>query len=155
MIGGLLEVGRITKAHGIKGDVVVQLWSEFVDRLSPGSELQTEQGPLVVLASQPYQANHLVHFEGISSRSEAELLRGLSLSATPREETGTLFVHELIGCRVLLPDGSDVGVVDAVESNPASDLLVLGDGQLVPLTFVTEHIPHERVVIDPPAGLLG
>jgi len=61
-------------------------------------------------------------------------------------------VHDLVGSRVVEPDGTDRGVVTAVEANPASALLVLDDGHLVPLRFVTSR-EAGRVTVDVPAGL--
>jgi ribosomal 30S subunit maturation factor RimM len=76
------------------------------------------------------------------------------LSAEPLEgDDGTLWVHELIGSEVFDLAGHSYGPVEAVESNPASDLLVLSGDRLVPLVFVKSRLPG-RVVIDPPAGLL-
>lgn len=92
-------------------------------------------------------------FAGVTTREQAESLRGLALAAEALSTADDLWVHELIGAEVSLPDGTAVGVVKEVEANPASDLLVLRDGTLIPLTFVTAHGQGE-VVIDPPAGLL-
>ncbi|MGH8917737.1 MAG: ribosome maturation factor RimM, partial [Actinomycetes bacterium] len=64
-----------------------------------------------------------------------------------------LWVHDLIGAAVSDPSGRALGRVRDVEANPASDLLVLDDGTLVPLRFVTAHAPG-RLTIDPPPGLL-
>lgn len=154
MTPDLLEVGRITKAHGLRGDVLVLLWSDVADRLAPGSVLRVDDRELVVASSQVYQDRFLVHFVGVDDRTPAEGLRGKVLLAEPTEVEGELLVHELIGCEVVLPDGTVVGRVELVEANPASDLLVLEGGGLVPLTFLVEHTPNERIVIDPPAGLL-
>ena len=154
MTDDLLEVGRIAKAHGLRGEVSVHLWSELTDRLDPGSELTTSEGTLTVVSSRLHQGRHLVLFEGFESRSAAEGLRGLVLSAPAREVPGTMWVHELVGCVVELPDGTQVGRVAAVESNPASDLCVLEDGRLIPLVFVISHEASVRVVVDAPAGLL-
>ena len=63
-----------------------------------------------------------------------------------------LWVHDLVGAHVVEADGTERGTVTAVEANPASDLLVLDTGGLVPLRFVVFH-EAGRVVIDPPAGL--
>jgi len=62
-------------------------------------------------------------------------------------------VHRLIGARVITVDDVDVGIVDAVEANPASELLVLESGALVPVAFVVEQRDDTTVVIDPPDGL--
>ena len=66
---------------------------------------------------------------------------------------GEVWVHEVIGAAVVDRAGRDHGRVVAVEANPAHDLLVLENGGLVPMVFVVEHV-GDRVVIDPPDGLL-
>jgi len=95
-----------------------------------------------------------VRFAGVESREGAEALRGLILRAPPIERPGTLWVHELVGAEVASTDGRALGVVVAVEANPASDLLVLADGGLIPLRFVVSHRPGAQVVVDVPDGLL-
>ena len=154
MTDGLLEVGRVIKPHGLNGEVVILLWSEVEDRLAPGVSLETERGPLTIETWRLHQGRHLVRFDGVRDRTSAEHLRGLVLSAEPREIPGALFVHELIGCQVELQDGTLVGTVAAVEANPASDLCVLEDGRLIPLRFVLSHEANVRMIIDPPDGLL-
>jgi 16S rRNA processing protein RimM len=151
---GLLEVGRITKAHGVRGDLLVSLTTERTSRLDPGAQLETERGPLVVVRASPHQDRWIVHFEGIEDRDGAERWRGVVLraEAVEDEDPDALWVHELVGAAVLLVDGTEVGRVAEVEANPASDLLVLDGGALVPVAFVTDHQPG-RVVIDPPDGL--
>jgi 16S rRNA processing protein RimM len=150
----LLEVGRITKAHGVRGDLLVALVSERTSRLDPGSRLDTDRGPLVVERSSPHQDRWIVHFEGIEDRDQAERWRGTVLRAEAVEDPDpeVLWVHDLVGASVVLADGTEVGRVVEVEANPASDLLVLDGGALVPVVFVTDHGPGQ-VVIDPPEGL--
>jgi len=154
MTDGLLEVGRITKAHGLRGEVVVQLHSDLDARVAPGATFSTAAGELVVVSSRVHQDRRLVHFAGVTDRNGAEALRGTALMGEPIEVEGVIFVHELIGAEVRLADGTVVATVEAVEDNPASDLLVLSSGHLVPLAFMVAHTPGEVVVIDPPEGLL-
>ena len=154
MTPDLLEVGRIAKAHGLRGEVIVDLWSDFPDRLAKGSVLQSDEGTLEVQSSRLHQHRYIVVFKGFTSRSAAEGLQGLVLRAEPREVPGTMWIDDLLGCVVETVDGDQVGVVAAVEANPAADLCVLEDGRLIPLTFVVTHEPKERLVIDPPEGLL-
>jgi 16S rRNA processing protein RimM len=151
----VLEVGRIVKAHGIRGDVIVDLVSNRPDlRLAPGSVLSSPRGDLEVLTSTPHQNRWIVAFRGVEDRNSAETYRDTVLSAEPVEgDDDTLWVHELIGSEVFDLNGRSYGPVQAVEANPASDLLVLSDDRLVPLVFVKTRLPG-RVVIDPPAGLL-
>jgi 16S rRNA processing protein RimM len=97
-----------------------------------------------------------VSFEGVVDRNEAERMRDTVLTGEPLEHDTTddeLWVHELIGSELLDPAGRVLGRVAAVEANPASDLLVLESGHLVPMVFVVEAAAG-RVVVDPPAGLL-
>ena len=155
MTSDLLEVGRIVKVHGLRGEVLVELFSDFPDRLAPGSVLtRSDGGELVVASSRLHQGRWLVQFEGVAGREGAEALGRASLLAERREVPGAMWIDELEGCAVELSDGTQVGLVVAVEANPASDLLVLDTGALVPLRFVLTHEPSVRVVIDPPEGLL-
>lgn len=150
----LLEVGRITKAFGLRGEVLVALSSDRTSRLDPGSVLETDRGPLTVVSSSVHTDRFIVQFEGILDRTAAETWRGTVLRAEPvaDEDDDALWVHELVGSAVVLPDGSEAGTVTEVQSNPASDLLVLDTGALVPVVFVIDQQPG-RVTIDPPDGL--
>ena len=150
----LLEVGRIAKPHGLTGEVVVNLFADFPERLAPGNVLAISGGELEVKSSRPHQGRYLVRFAGVVDRDGADRLRGVVLLAAPLEVPGTLWVHQLVACRAVAPDGSPLGTVVAVEANPASDLLVLDSGALVPLRFVTDFVPGTRVTLDVPAGLL-
>jgi 16S rRNA processing protein RimM len=149
-----LEIGRVVKPHGIRGEVAVEVVTNRPEqRFAPGSMLDCDLGRLEVVAGRPHQGRWLVTFAGIEDRTAAEGLRGLVLLAEPLDEEGVLWVHELIGSEVIGVDGRTHGRVQAVEANPASDLLVLPGERLVPLVFVVDYQPG-RVVIDPPAGLL-
>jgi 16S rRNA processing protein RimM len=149
----LLEVGHISKAHGVRGEVIVVLITDRAERVAPGSVLQTDRGPLAVRASRPSRDRWIVAFEGFHDRDGADALRGTVLRAEPIEDPDEWWVHELIGAKVVTVAGVPAGVVASVQANPASDLLVLDGGALVPVVFVVEHRPG-HVVIDPPEGLL-
>ncbi|MGV3758186.1 MAG: ribosome maturation factor RimM [Actinomycetota bacterium] len=151
----LLEVGRITKAHGVRGDVLVALSSDRTERLDPGAVLSTDRGDLTVVRASRHQDRWIVAFAEIAGRDEAETWRGTVLRAEPidDEDGDALWVHELISAEVALADGTVVGTVEEVQANPAADLLVLDSGALVPVVFVTQQEPG-RVTIDPPEGLL-
>ncbi len=146
------------KAHGLKGDVSVSLSTDRVERVAPGSRLFVGDAEHEVARSTHQPPDRwIVGFAGVGDRTAAEALRGAVLSADPLDaDEGEMWVHELVGAAVVLPDGRAVGVVEAVQDNPAHELLVLDTGDLVPVVFVTDAagLP-ERVVIDPPEGLLA
>ncbi len=149
-----LEVGRIGRAHGLRGEVTVSLSSERPERLAPESVLYADDRMLVVRSACPHSGRWLVCFEGIDDRTAAEALLGVVLTgdALPTE-AGELWVHELIGAVARDRSGQDLGCVLAVESNPASDLLVLDGDVLIPMAFIVEQ-GQGFVVVDPPEGLL-
>lgn len=149
----LLEVGRITKAHGLNGDVVVWLSSDRTERVTPGAVLGSDRGDLVVASSRPQQDRWVVHFEGVDSREAADLLRGLVLRAEPIDDPDALWVHELVGCVVRTADGIDRGTVENVLDNPAADLLQLDSGALVPVVFLVGTPADGVIVVDTPEGL--
>jgi 16S rRNA processing protein RimM len=148
-----LQVGRIDKPHGVRGEVLVTLVTNRAERVAPGAVLGTAQGELTVETSRPHQDRFIVAFAGVASREAAERIRGLVLTAAPLDDPAELWVHQLVGARVVDQDGVDRGRVAAVQANPASDLLVLEDGSLVPVRFVEDVSPEELIRVDVPAGL--
>jgi 16S rRNA processing protein RimM len=152
----VLEVGWVVKPHGLRGEVAVAPITNVPERrFVPGAVLESERGPLEIVAARPHQDRWLVSFAGVDDRNAAEELRGVTLSGEPLDDDGgdALWVHQLIGAEVVDVAGRSFGTVEEVEANPAADLLVLAGERLVPLTFVVSHEPG-RVVIDPPPGLL-
>ena len=149
---GRLEVGRVARPHGVQGELVVELLSDRVERLSPGSVLYAGTRPLVVAASRPFAQRFLVWFVGVEDRTAADALHGQPLFGDPIDDPDALWVHELIGSTVEEVDGTVRGIVVAVQANPASDLLVLDSGALVPEVFV-QSATAGKVVVDTPPGL--
>jgi 16S rRNA processing protein RimM len=155
-----LEVGRVGRAHGLRGEVAVTFLSDRSERTEIGatfvaSSKAVADRTLVVATARPHQDRWLVRFEGIDDRTAAESLRGCVLHADqlPARDGDELWVHDLVGAEVVDRAGTGLGRVAAVEANPAHDLLVLDSGPLVPVTFVVEHEPG-RIVVEVPDGLL-
>jgi 16S rRNA processing protein RimM len=137
---------------------VVELSTNRVERVAPGSSLHSPNGVLHVVTASALprstsRPRWLVTFEGVTNRDQAELLRGVPLQALPLHDSKAWWVHELIGATVVDRSGAVLGIVEAVEANPASDLLVLDNGGLIPLTFVVERQPG-RLTAELPPGLL-
>lgn len=150
----LLEVGRVGRAHGLRGEVHVVAVSNVVARFEPGSQLQVGDEQLVVDAARPAGNGWVVHFTGVDDRNAAEALRGRAvLGEAIASADDELFVHDVVGADVQDRSGTRLGRVDAVQANPAHDLLVLETGALIPAVFVVETRPGV-VVVDVPEGLL-
>jgi 16S rRNA processing protein RimM len=161
-------VARIGKAHGLRGEVTVQVLTGAPDeRFVPGATFVTEpesSGPLVLRSARDNNGILLLGFEQIEDRSTAELLRGTRLFAdvlADDDDEETWYERDLVGLRAVTVEGTEIGEVTALQSRPAQDLLVLRltDGREVLIPFVTAIVPDVdiasgRVVVNPPPGLL-
>jgi 16S rRNA processing protein RimM len=150
-------VGRIGRAHGIRGDVVIHVRTDEPDRrFAGGSSFGTARGRLTVASTHWHGSQLLVRFAGVADRTAAEALRGVELRIeVPENETPDdpeeYYDHQLIGLRVRVDEGADLGVVTDVLHLPAQDLLVLDVvGREVLVPFVSELVP----VVDLDAGVV-
>jgi 16S rRNA processing protein RimM len=162
-------VGRIARAHGIRGQVIVNPETDFPEeRFQPGAELFIERNgqlePLRITTARFHGERPVIGIQGVETMSDAETLAGHELrvpvdrlAALP---PGTFYRHDLIGCRVETRDGSSVGLVRDVEGTMTGSRLVVdgaGGEVLIPLVsqICTVVDPAgKRIVIDPPAGLI-
>jgi 16S rRNA processing protein RimM len=165
-----LVVGRIGRAHGIKGDVTVEVRTDEPElRLAPGAVLATDPpaaGPLLVADGRVHSGRLLLRFEGVRDRNAAEALRGTLLIAEvdPEErpdDPEEYYDHQLVDLDVVTVGGEPVGRVTEVLHLPYQDLLTVrrADGTDVLVPFVAAIVPEidldaQRAVIDPPPGLL-
>ena len=125
-------VGLITRAHGLRGEVAVQVRSDNPERFAPGGSVFDDEGQTLTIASARGQgARLLVRFEEVADRTSAERLRGRTLVVPvtwlPRLPDGEYWPHELEGCEVLTGSGRRLGTVTDVVANPANDLWVATD----------------------------
>ncbi|AEW96800.1 MULTISPECIES: ribosome maturation factor RimM [Streptomycetaceae] len=165
-----LVVGRIGRAHGIKGEVTVEVRTDEPElRLAPGAVLLTDPastGPLTIESGRVHSGRLLLRFAGVADRNAAEALRNTLLIAevdpeeTP-EDPEEFYDHQLIDLDVVTTDGTEVGRITEISHLPYHDLLVVArpDGGEIMVPFVTEIVPEidlaaQRAVIDPPPGLL-
>ena len=162
-------VGRIARAHGIRGQVIVDPETDFPEeRFQPGAELfierQGEPEALRITTVRFHRARPIIGVDGVATMSEAELLAGRELRV-PRERLAalpaeTFYRHELIGCAVFTVGGDRVGDVSGVEGTMTGSRLVV-DGPkgeiLIPMVAAicrTIDVGSKRIVIDAPDGLL-
>ncbi len=165
----LLLIGRIARAHGNRGQVIVNPDTDFAeDRFRVGQALLV--GPADrptsrrITAARFHQGRPVVAFEGVDSMNDAEALAGSELwmpvSTIPPLPAGTFYRHDLVGCEVRDVSDAVVGrVTDVHGPIDRSHLVVQGDGGEVLIPLV-DHIcvrvdPAARViVVNPPEGLL-
>lgn len=169
---GQLRVGRLTKAHGLKGAIKLELYTDEPDkRFVPGAvfSLQVPEsspwfGKTIEFAELRWYNGHPVgFFRGVEDRTAAESLIKAILwmdhdeSALP-EENDAWYDHQLTGLRVVR-DGVDVGTVSRVDHFPAQDLLIVatpGGEVMVPFVkaIVSDvNLETQTVTITPPLGL--
>lgn len=149
---GLLEIGVLRRAHGLRGQLAVELTTDRSERTERGARWLVAGTWLTVVRAQPHGTRWLVEFAEVTDRPAAERLTNAIARAEPLEDPDALWVHDLIGAAVVETTGRRRGHVTAVVANPAADLLELDSGALVPTVFVVEQGDGE-VVIDPPDGL--
>ncbi|RSM85399.1 ribosome maturation factor RimM [Kibdelosporangium aridum] len=164
-------VGRVAKAHGIRGELAVDVRTDSPEqRFAPGAVVAARlrdgsSRPLTLATIRSHGERLLVTFDEVPDRTVAESLRGALLLADtdalpPTEDPDEFYDHELEGLSAVLVDGSTVGTVREVVHSPAGELLALDvAGREVLVPFVREIVPEvdivgRRVVLDPPEGLL-
>ncbi len=154
--GGPAEVGRLGRAHGLRGELFLRPFSDVAERFAIGSRLELVNGrELVIERIRPHDRGYLVGFAGVSSRNDAEGLVGSVLYGQPLDLPDLVLVSDLIGSHLLDQHGVERGVVVSVEENPASELMVLDTGALVPTVFISrvQSDPVKRVEVEAPDGL--
>ncbi len=167
-----LLVGRVGRAHGVRGDLTIDVRTDDPDRrFSAGTVFSTARGTLTIASARWHSGRLLVRFDEVADRGGAEALRGTELRAevdpTERpDDPEEFYDHQLVGLRVETEDGGTpvaVGELVEVLHLPAQDLLVVrraagGPDALVP--FVSEFVPTVdltagRLVITDQVGLLA
>jgi 16S rRNA processing protein RimM len=162
-------VGRIARAHGIHGQVILNVETDFPqERFQPGAELFIERAgrvePLRVTTVRFHRERPVIGLSGVETMNDAEALAGHELRV-PADwlaplPVNTFYRHDLVGCRVVTKAGGEVGVVTDVEGTMSgSRLVVAGTAGEVLVPFATEICPvidpaGKRIVIDPPDGLV-
>ena len=162
-------VGRIARAHGIRGQVIVSPETDFLEeRFRPGAELFIRRGgsveTLTVTSARFQNGRPVIGVAGIETMNDAETLAGQELRVPVERLTplpqGMFYRHDLIGCRVETAGGETIGLVEDVEGTLSGSRLVVktphGD-VLVPLVaaICTAIEPAaKRIVVELPDGLL-
>jgi 16S rRNA processing protein RimM len=172
--GEFLIVGRVRRAHGIRGELAIEVITDAPDavfasgaRIFAGTttgDLALERAELHVERAAPFKGGMIISFREITDRTAAERWRDRYLlvpaSELPPPAQDEVYVHELIDMRVVLASGEEVGsVIDVYELPQGLTLDVRRANGTVMLPFsdqvVTKVDREERIItVDPPEGLL-
>jgi 16S rRNA processing protein RimM len=125
-------VGRVTRAHGLRGEVTVLVLSEVPGRFADGAVVALEDGSrLTVESSRPHGDRLLVRFREVDDRTRAESLQGAFLlvpeSTSPPLPEGSWWDHRLVGCEMRTDAGRSLGTVTEVIHTAANDVWVAVD----------------------------
>lgn len=145
-----IVVGVVERAHGVRGEVAVELRTDEPERrFAPGQVLRDEGGTqrFTVRSVRNHSDRLLVRFAELADRAGAEAVRGTLLVAVVETgerpaEPGEFYDRQLIGLQATTPDGAEVGRVASVLHLPAQDLLEIDTAagpRLVP--FVEALVP--------------
>lgn len=162
-------VGRVLRAHGVHGAVLVEQLTNQPGRFSPGARLLVgpDLVPMTVSDASPYKGRLLVRLAEVTDRGAAEMLRRQDISIAAGDvgapPPGEVWAADLEGLPVVSGDaeGAPLGTVTAVLDNPAHDILVVADaaGREFMIPYVAEFVDEfdpgmDRIVVHPIPGLL-
>ncbi len=165
MTGPRIVAGYIRRAHGIRGEVIVRSLSDDPDRFAVGRVLITDEEPprsLEITRRRSHGDGELLQFATISDRTNAEALRGVSLTIDPTErralDADEFWPEDLVGSSVVDPSGATLGTVTDVVLGEAQDRLLVATaaGATVEVPFVAAivgDVVDGVIEVDPPEGL--
>jgi len=167
---GFVPVGGVVKPHGIRGEFCIKSHADSPSLFGRVAALFLQKGegapePFVVRAWREHKDLVLLKLEGVDDRDRADALRGRTVLVLeedlPELEDGEHYLYQMIDCRVVLEDGTDIGVLTGFYETGEQDtwVIVNGDGAEILLPAVPEFVldidlDEEVITIDPPEGLL-
>jgi 16S rRNA processing protein RimM len=154
----LLSIGRISRAHGLRGELRVELHFTGSDALDQVDELWLAEGIdtpdgarcYVIEAARPVPKAYLVKLQGIDDRNAAEPLQRRSVwvprSALPASDESEYYLVDLIGAKVVGPEG-EIGIVTEIATHPSVDAIVIAtpDGRTLEQPLVPDWIKRVSV----------
>lgn len=143
-----LEAGEIVSTHGIQGEVKILPWADGPEFLLDFDTYYISGKPHSVTASRVHKNCVLAKLEGIDTPEQATLLRGKRVSIDRSGvclPEGTVFIADLLGCRVLDEDGSEIGLIKDVLTMPSSDVYVIEGEHSYMIPAVKEFVKEINV----------
>lgn len=165
----LILVGIVARTHGLRGEVAVNLATDFAEeRFKPGARLFARRvngvpEALDVVAVRFHKGRPLLELRGVDSIDAGEKYANAEIRIAPEDQgtlpDGTYFHSDLVECEVVTVDGERVGTVTAVQGEGAASRLVVANPRgevLIPLAqdICQVDIDARRITVTPPEGLL-
>jgi 16S rRNA processing protein RimM len=154
----LLAVGRVARAHGLRGRLLVQPYNDGSEGLTSVRRMWLAGREYEVARAERVNLGYLVALRGIDDRDAADALRGQEVmvdrAELPPPDEGEVYAVDLIGFEVVDVEGKPRGIVEDLEEAGPQDLLRLKGGMLVPLGLVKEvQMEARKLIVEAPEGL--
>lgn len=143
-----LEAGEIVSTHGIQGEVKILPWADSPEFLLKFKTLYLNEKPYEVVSSRVHKTCVLAKLKGIDTPEAATLLRGQRVCidrSNVKLPKGTVFIADLLGCRVLDEDGKEIGIIKDVLTMPSSDVYVIKGEKNYMIPSVKEFVKEINV----------
>ena len=156
-----VEIGGVARAHGIRGEVVIITHDPDSSTLGTVERVFVNGVERKLVGVRDTQRGWLVQIEGVVTRNDAEALKGAKIEVLRSEldlDDDDVLLSDLIGCKVVLTDGTPWGEVAGIDTGPGQDRLIIHDNgveRLVPLVDVLVpkiDLDARVVTVDPPEG---
>jgi 16S rRNA processing protein RimM len=157
----LLKVGQIVTTHGLKGQVKVEVLTNFPQRLEEGRRVKLKDEWVTIEASQWQNHRLLIKLTGIKNIEAAKALQWEFLYSAGDDDLelddDEFKVDDLVGLKVVTVDGKELGLVNEVAAYPAQDILVIGE---IMIPFAEEFVKkidfdNETITVELLEGMLG
>ena len=167
---GFISLGGVVKPHGIRGEFCIKSYADSPSIFRKAGAIFRQQGsktpkPITITSCREHKGLVLVTAEGVTDRDQAELLRGRSVLV--REEDlpdlgdNEHYYYQMIGCRIVLEDETDIGELKGYYETGEQDTWVIENDDrteillpAVPEFVLDVDLDSEVIVIAPPEGLL-
>jgi 16S rRNA processing protein RimM len=163
-----LAVGKLRHAHGVHGEILMEVFTDFPDRLQPDTILYLgpEVNQLKLVKSRPHRKGLLMTFQGYTTPEEVGQLRNqilyVKVGDRPPLAEGEYYHHQLLNLNVITTAGVSIGVVTEILETGASDVLVIrpttGPDVLIPMVdkFVQDiDLVSRKITVHTIPGMLG
>ncbi len=163
-----VQVGYLHKAHGLKGEMVMSVMTDFPERLQLGSDVFLREGEYqayTIASLRHHSRGRLIRFEGFIVREELDKLRNnevyIHIDEIPPLEEGEYYLHQFIGLSVLTDDGKELGtIIDIIETGANNVFVVRGtEGKEILIPDIDEvilkvDIEDQKLIVHILDGLL-